>query len=138
DMSLGIECLVPDDRARALALATRLDTLNRERREIEADMQESALAMDEIRVDDAYTLALHRPDWHAGVVGLLAARLKDRFHRPVFAFPADAAGRLKGSGHSIPALHLRAALDLGDQVSPPVDARRGRLHAEAGATLLTS
>ncbi len=136
DMSLGIECLLADDPARADELAARLDQLNRERREIEAGMQESALAMLEgVDAGDAYTLAIHRPDWHAGVVGLLASRLKERFHRPVFAFAADGATRLKGSGRSIPGLHLRDALDLVDKRHPGLIERFGGHAAAAGATL---
>src|SRR5438552_32029 len=87
DMALGIECLLAADRARAMELAIRLDRLNRERREIEAQMQESALALvGGIRPGGDYTLCVHHPEWHGGVVGILASRLKDRFHRPVFAF----------------------------------------------------
>ncbi|MGZ5089389.1 MAG: single-stranded-DNA-specific exonuclease RecJ, partial [Usitatibacter sp.] len=86
DMSLGIECLLAHDHGRALELAAKLDRLNRERREIEGTMQESALAMVEsVQAGEAFTLSIHRPEWHTGVVGLLASRLKDRFHRPVFA-----------------------------------------------------
>jgi len=136
DMSLGIECLLADERAAALEMATRLDALNRERREIEVEMQESALAMlASIEAGDAYTLSIHREDWHAGVVGLLASRLKDRFHRPVFAFAADAPGKLKGSGRSVPALHLRDALDLVDKRSPGVLERFGGHAAAAGVTV---
>ena len=136
DMSLGIECLLAHDHARALDLATKLDRLNHERREIEAGMQESALAMvGAIEADDAYTLSIHRPEWHTGVVGLLAARLKDRFHRPVFAFAAESDGRLKGSGRSIAGLHLRDALDLVDKRSPGLVERFGGHAAAAGLTL---
>ena len=136
DMSLGIECLLAHDHARALDLATRLDRLNRERREIEAGMQESALAMvSTIEADDAYTLSIHRAEWHTGVVGLLAARLKDRFHRPVFAFAAESGGRLKGSGRSIAGLHLRDALDLIDKRTPGLIERFGGHGAAAGLTL---
>jgi single-stranded-DNA-specific exonuclease len=136
DMSLGIECLLAPDHGRALALATKLDRLNRERREIEGEMQESALAMvAEVEAGDAYSLAIHHPDWHTGVVGLLASRLKDRFHRPVFAFAAESEGRLKGSGRSIPALHLRDALDLVDKRCPRLLERFGGHAAAAGLTL---
>src|SRR5258708_4633455 len=133
DMSLGIECLLAVDPARALELATRLERLNRERREIEAGMQESALAMvAAVEAGDAYTLSLHRAEWHTGVVGLLAARLKDRFHRPVFAFAAESDGRLKGSGRSIAGLHLRDALDLIDKRAPGLVERFGGHAAAAG------
>jgi single-stranded-DNA-specific exonuclease len=136
DMSLGIECLLAGDSARALDLAAKLDRLNRERREIESSMQESALAMLEgVSVERGYALALHRPEWHAGVVGLLASRLRERYNRPVFAFAADASGKLKGSGRSIPGLHLRDALDLMDKRMPGMLERFGGHAAAAGATI---
>jgi len=135
DMSLGIECLLAESPARALELAGKLDRLNRERRVIEDEMRDSALAMvEEIRADGAYTLAIHRPEWHAGVVGLLASRIKDRLHRPVFAFAADGE-RLKGSGRSIAGFHLRDALDLVDKRRPGLLERFGGHAAAAGATL---
>jgi len=136
DMSLGIECLIAADAARALDLAAKLDRLNRERREIEASMQESAIAMLQgVSVERGYALALHRPEWHEGVVGLLASRLRERYNRPVFAFAADANGKLKGSGRSIPGLHLRDALDLMDKRHPGMLVRFGGHAAAAGATL---
>jgi single-stranded-DNA-specific exonuclease len=135
-MSLGIECLIAPDHRRALELATKLDRLNRERRDIEVGMQESALAMvAQVEADDAYTLSIHRPEWHTGVVGLLASRLKDRFHRPVFAFATETGGRLKGSGRSIAGLHLRDALDLVDKRRPGLLERFGGHSAAAGVTL---
>ena len=136
DMSLGIECLLAHDHGRAMELAAKLDRLNRERREIEGTMQESALAMvGAIEADDAYTLSIHRPEWHTGVVGLLASRLKERFHRPVFAFASESAGRLKGSGRSIAGLNLRDALDLVDKRRPRLIERFGGHAAAAGVTL---
>ena len=136
DMSLGIECLLAEDRGRALVLAQRLDALNRERREIEAHMQESTLALGlDIEAGAGYTLVVHKEDWHGGVVGLLASRLRERFHRPVFAFARDRDSMLRGSGRSIPALHLRDALDLVDKRSPGVLARFGGHAAAAGATI---
>ena len=116
-------------------MAAQLDRLNRERREIEGDMQASALEMVAgFEGGDSYTLSVHRADWHAGVVGLLASRLKDRLHRPVFAFAAD-GDVLKGSGRSIPALHLRDALDLVDKRHPALLERFGGHAAAAGCTL---
>ena len=136
DMSLGIELLATDDKARAADLARRLDSLNRERRAIEAGMQDSALAMlDGVDPGDGYTLSVHHADWHQGVVGLLASRLKDRFHRPVFAFATDGDGALKGSGRSIAGLHLRDALDLVDKRAPGLIERFGGHAAAAGATI---
>jgi single-stranded-DNA-specific exonuclease len=139
DMSVGIACLLEDDAGRALEIATKLDRLNRERREIEAGMQESALRMlDAVRPGDAYTLSVHHDEWHGGVVGILASRLKDRFHRPVFAFARDGTDALKGSGRSIPALHLRDALDLVDKRRPGLMERFGGHAAAAGVTLRAS
>ena len=136
DMSLGIECLLAADAARAMELAIRLDRLNRERREIEAQMQESALALlDGIRPDGDYTLCVHHPEWHGGVVGILASRLKDRFHRPVFAFASDRDGRLKGSGRSIAGLHLRDALDVMAKRNATLLERFGGHAGAAGATI---
>ncbi len=136
DMSLGIECLLADDPGRALELARKLDALNRERREIEAGMQESALAMiAAVDPGDAYTLSIHRDEWHAGVVGILASRLKERLHRPVFAFSGEGAALLKGSGRSVAALHLRDALDLLDKRNPGLMERFGGHAAAAGVTL---
>ena len=136
DMSIGIECLLAQDRSRALELAQRLDALNRERRAIEGEMQESTLAMDlDIQAGEGFSLVVHRADWHAGVVGILASRLKDRFHRPVFAFAREASGKLKGSGRSIAALHLRDALDLVDKRRPGLLERFGGHAGAAGVTL---
>jgi len=135
-MSTGIECLLARDHGRAYAIAMRLDALNRERREIESRMQDSALAMvDTIEAGDAYCITMHHPEWHPGVVGLLASRLKDRFHLPVFAFATESDGTLKGSGRSIAALHLRDALDRVDKQRPGLLARFGGHDAAAGATL---
>lgn len=135
DMSVGIATLICDDAAEAQKMAARLDGLNRERREVEGEMQASALEMvSRIAVEDSFTLSIHRADWHAGVVGILASRLKDRLHRPVFAFAADGQ-KLKGSGRSIAALHLRDALDLVDKRAPGVMERFGGHAAAAGCTL---
>jgi single-stranded-DNA-specific exonuclease len=127
DMALGIEGLITDDVSRAAQIALQLDTLNRKRREIEADMQDSALRMlDSVLSEQkeqlshrascnspsTHSLSLFDPDWHQGVIGILASRIKDRFHRPVIAFAPGSSGELKGSGRSIPGFHLRDALDL--------------------------
>lgn len=136
DMAVGIECLLTEDAAAATELAVRLDALNRERREIEADMHTSALAaLDAIEAGDTASLALFDPQWHPGVVGLLASRLKERFHRPTICFAAGPGGELKGSGRSIPALHLRDALDLVDRDHPGLMIRFGGHAAAAGVSL---
>lgn len=113
DMRLGIQCLLAGDEVQAMRIAQSLHELNAERRDIEAGMQEEALAnLDHIAVGDRYTISLYEPTWHQGVVGILASRIKERYHRPVIAFAEVGGGLLKGSGRSINGLHLRDALDL--------------------------
>jgi single-stranded-DNA-specific exonuclease len=136
DMSAGIECLLADDTARAAALARELDALNRERRGIEANMQDTALLhMEELDPGDAWGLALYDPAWHQGVIGILAARMRERFHRPVIAFAPGKNGELKGSGRSIQNLHLRDALDLVDKRHPGLLLRFGGHAAAAGLSI---
>ncbi|MCC7549528.1 MAG: single-stranded-DNA-specific exonuclease RecJ [Burkholderiales bacterium] len=138
DITLGIECLLSDDAARAHELARQLHELNRERRHIEADMQATALAhLEEIDADGAFGLALYRRDWHQGVIGILAARIRERFHRPVIAFADGLDGELKGSGRSIAGLHLRDALDLVDKRQPGLILRFGGHAAAAGLSIRT-
>ncbi|WP_319244324.1 single-stranded-DNA-specific exonuclease RecJ [uncultured Propionivibrio sp.] len=137
DMSLGIEALITDDPARALNIAQQLDALNRERKDIEAGMQETALAhLDAIDPSEAAALALFDPTWHQGVIGILASRIKDRHHRPVFAFARGDNGEIKGSGRSVPGLHLRDALDLLSKREPGLLKRFGGHAMAAGATIL--
>jgi single-stranded-DNA-specific exonuclease len=136
DMSLGIECLITDDTARAQGLAAELDRLNRERRDIEGQMQESALErLEDVDVRERCALVLFDPEWHQGVVGLLASRLKDRYHRTVLAFAAGKDGELKGSGRAIRGLHLRDALDLVAKRHPRLLRRFGGHAAAAGVAI---
>jgi single-stranded-DNA-specific exonuclease len=136
DMSVGIECLTTKDTARAAELARQLDALNRSRREIEAGMQESALALlDKINVTDSFTVCLHDASWHQGVIGILAARLREQFHRPAIAFATAGAGEAKGSGRSIAGLHMRDALDLITKRYPGLILRFGGHAAAAGLTV---
>jgi single-stranded-DNA-specific exonuclease len=138
DMSLGIECLLTDDPARATELAQLLDTINRERRDVEAGMREQAEAMLARLMpegDAPAALALYDPDFHEGVVGIVASRLKDRVHRPTFVFAMGQDGLLKGSGRSIPGFHLRDALDLVSKRHPGVLKKFGGHAMAAGATL---
>jgi single-stranded-DNA-specific exonuclease len=143
DMTLGIELLLTDDAARADELARTLDGINRERREIEGGMREQALQMAEGLFDDGdnppAALAVFDPGFHEGVVGIVAARLKDRLHRPAFVFAASSApghdGELKGSGRSIPGFHLRDALDLVAKRHPGVLLRFGGHAMAAGCTI---
>jgi len=139
DMALGIECLVTDDAERALAIAADLDRLNRERREIQSDMQEEALAAVEAQdFGDSYTLALFDATWHQGVVGIVAGRIKDHFHRPVIAFARGTAGEIRGSGRSIAGLHLRDALDRVAVLHPGLIMKFGGHAAAAGLTIRES
>ncbi len=136
DMSLGIECLVTDDYARALTIARSLDDLNRERRSIETQMQAQAESvLESLAVGDTGSISLFDPGWHQGVIGILAGRLKDRYHRPVFAFAPGDAGEIKGSGRSIRGLHLRDALDRVAKREPDLILRFGGHAAAAGLTL---
>lgn len=144
DMSLGIECLLTDDPARAMNIAQQLDTLNRERREIEAEMQEQAMShLEGLAAGDANDaaeagIALFDADWHQGVVGILASRIKEQRHRPVFAFARGEGGQIKGSGRSIPGLHLRDALDLMSKRVPGLLLRFGGHAMAAGVTIMES
>jgi single-stranded-DNA-specific exonuclease len=136
DMSLGIRCLLTDDANEATEIAAKLDALNQERRSIEADMQEVALAaLEHINPADGYTLALFDDSWHQGVIGILASRLKDRFHRPVITFARSKDGELKGSGRSINGLHLRDALDLVAKRYPHLLQKFGGHAMAAGVTV---
>jgi single-stranded-DNA-specific exonuclease len=143
DMTLGIECLLTDDPAQADALAKTLDAINRERRVIEGDMREQALQIAESLFDDSDepppAICVFDPDFHEGVVGIVASRIKDKLHRPAFVFASSgAAGReheLKGSGRSIPGFHLRDALDLVAKRYPGVLLRFGGHAMAAGCTI---
>ncbi len=142
DMNLGIQCLLSDNPAEALQIASRLDALNQERRSIEAEMQDVALGLlDDVNPQESYSLVLHDETWHQGVIGILASRLKDKFHRPVIAFArADAVddsgkGELKGSGRSITGLHLRDALDLVSKRHPQLIRKFGGHAMAAGLTI---
>jgi single-stranded-DNA-specific exonuclease len=135
DMSLGIECLVTDDEARAANGARELDRLNAERRKIEGDMLEQALEALKGLEAEARSSFFQR-GWHEGVVGILASRLKDRLHKPVICFARAADGHsLKGSGRSIPGLHLRDCLDLIAKRLPGLIVRFGGHAQAAGLTI---
>jgi len=116
DMSIGIRCLLTDSLEEARTLASELDHLNLARREIEGDMQAQALkALDQLAVDEnselPFGLCLFRDDWHQGVIGILAGRMKDRLHRPVIACAPSDPGEIKGSARSVPGVHIRDVLD---------------------------
>jgi len=137
DMGLGVACLLAEDAATAHDLAQKLDQLNRERREIEADMQaQAAVILEQISIDDQrMTLTLFDAGWHQGVIGLLASRIKERHHRPTLVFADAGDGWLKASGRSVPALHLRDALDQVDRRHPGLIKRFGGHAAAAGLTM---
>jgi single-stranded-DNA-specific exonuclease len=143
DMSLGIECLLTDDPTRADELAKLLDSINRQRRDIEAGMREQAEQAAETMFDESEeppsAVAIFDPDFHEGVVGIVASRIKDKLHRPTFVFaPSGAQGQehlLKGSGRSIAGFHLRDALDFIAKQHPGVLLRFGGHAMAAGCTI---
>ena len=142
DMTLGIECLLTDDAARAGELARTLDAINRERRQVESGMREQAEGMLDALLDrlgggagPPPALAIFDEGFHEGVVGIVASRLKDRVHRPTFVFARGRDGLLKGSGRSIAGFHLRDALDLVSKRHPGALLRFGGHAMAAGCTL---
>ena len=139
DMSVGVALLLTNDVAQARMLASELDALNQTRKEIERGMQAEALALCDKLENTHETLplglAFYHPEWHQGVVGILASRLKDRFHRPVIAFAPAGDGTLKGSGRSIAGLHLRDALERLDTLCPGLIIKFGGHAMAAGLSL---
>jgi single-stranded-DNA-specific exonuclease len=143
DMTLGIECLQTDDAGRADELARALDGINRERRVIEGDMRDQAMDIVDSLFDEGdeppSAICVFDPDFHEGVVGIVASRIKDKLHRPSFVFAASQAPgkehELKGSGRSIPGFHLRDALDLVAKRYPGVLLRFGGHAMAAGCTI---
>ena len=136
DMAQGIECLLAEDTPRALGLAQRLDELNRERREIEGRMKDEAMAS--LDLDDPgarFTVSLYNAEWHQGVVGIVASRVKDRFHRPAVVFAPGEGDEIKGSGRSIGPLHLRDCLDLVSKAEPGLLRRFGGHAMAAGLSI---
>lgn len=139
DMSVGIECLLSHSDEAAIAIARRLDDLNRERREIQTQMQDEAMdavAMLEGQAELPMSLCLFDEGWHQGVVGLVAGRLKERFHRPAIAFaPGEEPGLLKGSARSVTGLHIRDALDTIATQHPGLITKFGGHAMAAGLSL---
>lgn len=136
DMSLGIECLITDDEGRAWAIAQELNDINLKRREIEADMQGTALLhLDDFEPADASTIAVFDDGWHQGVIGIVASRLKEKFYRPTITFAPAGDGWIKGSGRSIPGFHLRDALDLVSKKVPGLIDKFGGHSMAAGLTI---
>ena len=139
DMSLGIECLLTNDPERALELARELDQMNRDRRGIEQQMQRDALeALEQIGLDESEMptgLAIFDANFHQGVIGILASRLKERFHRPVIVFAPGDEGEIKGSARSIPGFHIRDGLDAIAAKNPGLIAKFGGHAMAAGLTI---
>jgi single-stranded-DNA-specific exonuclease len=140
DISRGIQCLLTDDPAQALELAQELEQLNQDRKAIEQGMQQEALKIvDDLPLDGQQelpaALCLYQADWHQGVVGLLASRIKEKFHRPVAVFANDKEGILKGSVRSIPGLHIRDALDAVATQNPGLITKFGGHAMAAGLSL---
>ncbi len=139
DMTIGIECLITDSFERAIELARQLDQLNRDRRDIESDMQLDALAvLDDADVAARSTICLYNEDWHQGVIGLVASRIKEKYHRPTIAFARANDGELRGSGRSIDGVHLRDTLDLVTKQAPSLVRRFGGHAMAAGLTMPAS
>ena len=137
DMRLGIACLLAETEADAMQKAQTLHELNMERRNIEADMQDSALAtLDSIEVTDNFSLSIYNADYHQGVIGILASRLKERYHRPTIVFADAGDSILKGSGRSIAHFHLRDALDLVTKRYPNLIIKFGGHAMAAGLSIL--
>ncbi|MBG4425434.1 single-stranded-DNA-specific exonuclease RecJ [Pseudomonas aeruginosa] len=137
DMSLGIECLLCDDEALARDMAVQLDQLNQDRKAIEQGMQREALAqLKELSLEQLpFGLCLFDADWHQGVIGILASRLKERYHRPTIAFADAGDGSLKGSARSIPGFHIRDALDAVAARHPGLISKFGGHAMAAGLSL---
>lgn len=140
DMSHGIECLLTDDPGLAKGYAQELDQLNHERKSIESGMQQQALAalnQVQLQADQQmpWGLCLYKKDWHQGVIGILASRIKEKFHRPVIAFAPAEKGEIKGSARSIPGFHIRDALDAVASRHPGLISKFGGHAMAAGLSL---
>ncbi|MEX2259175.1 MAG: single-stranded-DNA-specific exonuclease RecJ [Woeseia sp.] len=137
DMSIGIECLLTDDDSEANRLAATLDEINRERQGIEASMREQAFAqvdaMDAARLPPC--ISVFDPKWHQGVVGLIAARVRERCHRPAIAFARESQGGLKGSARSVSGVHIRDLLEAVSTASPGLIEKFGGHAMAAGLSL---
>lgn len=137
DMTLGIQCLLAKTQTEAVHMAQTLHHFNLQRRSIETDMQESAnIELDDAAVAQQYSISIYQPDWHQGVIGILASRIKERHHRPVIAFADAGDGLIKGSGRSIAGLHMRDALDLLSKQQPELLLKFGGHAMAAGLTIM--
>lgn len=136
DMRIGIRCLLTDDMGEALKLAQELDRLNTARRTVEAQMKSDAASiLNQLDIHATAGISLYDPNWHGGVVGILAGRIKEQMHRPTIVFAGDGSGQIKGSGRSIPGLHLRDALDHLTKLYPDLILKFGGHAMAAGLTI---
>ncbi len=139
DMRIGIRCLLTDDMGEALKLAQELDRLNMARRAVEQQMKSDAAAiLNQLDIHATAGISLYDPTWHGGVVGILAGRIKEQMHRPTIVFAGDGSGQIKGSGRSIPGLHLRDALDQLTKLYPDLILKFGGHAMAAGLTIRES
>ena len=136
DMRIGIRCLLADDMGEALKLAQELDRLNTTRRAVEAQMKSDAASiLNQLDIHATAGISLYDPNWHGGVVGILAGRIKEQMHRPTIVFAGDGSGQIKGSGRSIPGLHLRDALDHLTKLYPELILKFGGHAMAAGLAI---
>ena len=136
DMRVGIRCLLAEDIGEAMTLAQALDRFNIERRSVEAQMKnDAAMILGQLDVANTAGISLYDPNWHAGVVGILAGRIKEQLHRPTIVFAADGSGLIKGSGRSIPGLHLRDAIDHLTKIHPDLIIKFGGHAMAAGLSI---
>lgn len=139
DMTVGIQCLLATDMREAMRLAQELHQLNAERKQVETEMQWDAIdQLDANVIVQQYSISIYQPEWHQGVIGILASRIKERFHRPTIVFALAEDGTLKGSGRSIAGLHLRDALDLVTKRAPDIIIKFGGHAMAAGLSIHAS
>lgn len=142
DMTLGIDCLLTNNIVKARLIASQLDQLNQDRKQLEGDMREQAMKfMQKLRLDERQlpdVICLYQPEWHQGVIGILAARIKERFHRPVIAFAQSNDHEIKGSARSIPGLHIRDVLEAVARQYPQMLHKYGGHAMAAGLSLNTA
>jgi single-stranded-DNA-specific exonuclease len=136
DMAIGIKCLISKSKNEAENYAKQLITFNEQRKLVENKMKDEALSiLSDYVIKDNYTISMYDDDWHQGVVGIVASRLKEKYYRPTIIFAKDESGFLKGSGRSIPSFHLRDALDLLSKKNPDLILTFGGHAMAAGLTI---
>lgn len=139
DMRIGIRCLLAEEIGEALHVAKELDQLNLARRSVEDQMKtDAARILGQLDIANTAGISLYDPHWHGGVVGILAGRIKEQMHRPTIVFAGDGSGQIKGSGRSIPGLHLRDALDHLTKQYPELILKFGGHAMAAGLTIRES